>query len=301
MNAVLSPLDESSLRPRNRWTVLSLIDWSTQHLSQQGFDEARLHVEILLAYTLNFSRLQLYTHFDKPLAPDELSRFKELFKRRLAHEPLQYIIGETEFMGLPLFVDSRVLIPRPETEQLVERVLDAIKSLNKEKVAVLDIGTGSGNIPIAVAKFAPKANITAMDVSADALAVAKENASRNGIGNINFVRADIFSDTLPPKTFDVIVSNPPYIALKEFLSLLPEVRDFEPRIATTDEGDGLKFIRRIAYVAVQQLNDGGFLLIEIAYNQSEQAAHILQQAGLRDVEVFQDFAGHPRILSARKA
>jgi release factor glutamine methyltransferase len=293
MNAVLSPA-------KTDWTVLSLIEWSTNHLAEHGFDEARLHVELLIAYVLNYSRLQLYTNFDKPLTVEELSRFKELFKRRLAHEPLQYIVGESYFMGLPFFVDSRVLIPRPETEHLVERALEAIKSLGKENVEVLDIGTGSGNIPIALAKFAPHARLTSMDVSAEALVVARKNAELHEVNSIKFMHADILSDEPRAEKFDIIVSNPPYIALKEFSSLLPEVRDFEPRIATTDEGDGFKFIRRIARAAIQTLNAGGFLLMEIAYNQSVQARKILEDAGLQETEVFDDFAGIPRILSARK-
>lgn len=293
MNAVLSPHETD-------WTILSLIEWSAHRLAHQGFEEARLHAELLLAHVLHYSRLQLYTHFDKPLAPEELSRFKALFKRRLAHEPLQYIVGETEFMGIPLRVDSRVLIPRPETEQLVERALDAIKSFSKERVDVLDIGTGSGNIPIAIAKFAPTARITSMDVSADALAVARRNAELNNVGSINFIHADIFSDELPAEKFDIIISNPPYIALEEFLMLLPEVRDFEPRSATTDEGDGFQFIRRIATVGMQKLVAGGFLLMEIAYNQSERARKICEDAGLQEIAVFDDYAGIPRIVSACK-
>jgi release factor glutamine methyltransferase len=300
MNAVVSPLDRSSLRPKTAWTVLSLIEWSADHLAAQGFDEARLHVELLVAHVLNYSRLQLYTNFDKPLTTEELSRFKELFKRRLAHEPLQYIVGETYFMGLRFCVDSRVLIPRPETEELVDRTLAAIKSLGKENVAVLDIGTGSGNIAIALATLAPSARLTSLDVSADALAVARNNAELHVVDSISFVHADVFSDELPPEKFDIIVSNPPYISLREFSSLPPEVRDFEPRAATTDEGDGFRFIRRIAELAMQKLNREGFLLMELAYNQSTQAQTLLADAGLREIQVFDDYARIPRIISARR-
>lgn len=290
----------SPLLTKQPWTVLSLIEWSTNYLLERNFDEARLHVELLLAHTMQCSRLHLYTNFDRPLTANELALFKELFKRRLTHEPLQYILGETEFMGLPFAVNKHVLIPRPETELLVEKAAEIINSSRKEKVEVLDLGTGSGNIAVALAAFAKSAYVTSIDISNDALAVAKANAERNHASNITFLQADMLTDFLPGKTFDAIVSNPPYIAAEEFSQLQPEVRDFEPRIATTDDHDGLTFIRRISQLASQKLHPGGFLLMEIAYNQSEEARRIAGVAGLKNVEVFADYGGNPRILSARK-
>ena len=286
---------------KQQWTVLSLLEWSANHLLEQGFDEARLHVELLLAHVLNYSRLQLYTNFDRPLTPEELYRFKELFKRRLTHEPLQYILGETEFMGLPLFVDSNVLIPRPETELLVEKVLEVIKTTAKADVTVLDIGTGSGNICVAIAKFMPDANVTSMDVSAEAIRLAARNVERNDVARVSLLHQSVFEDFLAGMKFDVIVSNPPYISIEEFGTLQPEVRDFEPRLATTDETDGLKFIRRIANVAAQKLAPLGFLLMEIAHNQSTASQQIVEESGLTGIEVFADYAGHPRIILARKS
>ncbi len=285
---------------RQRWTVLSLLQWATQYLLDHAFEEARLHAELFLAHVLSCSRLQLYTNFDRPMTEAELAHFKTLLKRRLAHEPLQYILGETEFMGIRLAVDRRVLIPRPETELLVEKALEAMKSIDKPDVHVLDIGTGSGNIAIAVAKFEPRARLAAMDVSDEALQVAEANAQSNSIDTIEFLRASVFDEFLPGRRFDVIISNPPYISREEFSLLQPEVRHYEPRIATTDNADGLTVIHRIAEVAAQRLHDGGSLFLEIAYNQSAEAAAIAEQAGLRDVRVATDFAGHPRILSARK-
>ncbi len=297
---MMQPIAATTFPTTRRWTVLSLIEWSTNHLIEHGFDEARLHIELLLAHVLHYSRLQLYTNFDRPLTPNELAHFKELFKRRLTHEPLQYIIGETEFMGLPFYVNPNVLIPRPETEMLVEKSIEAIKSIENERVEVLDIGTGTGNVPIAIAKFASNANVTSIDVSEEALEVAAKNVERNGVSNVSLLNANVFDDFLSQTTFDVIVSNPPYISKDEFGSLQPEVQDFEPRVATTDGADGFTFIRRISKVAQQKLNAGGFLLMEIAYNQSESAKRIVKQGGLKDIEVFADFAGHPRIISARK-
>ncbi len=285
---------------RQRWTTLSLLQWAARSLADRGFDEARLHAELLLASVLSCSRLQLYTHFDRPITADELARFKTLFKRRLAHEPLQYILGETEFMGLRLAVDRRVLIPRPETELLVEQALLRMRAMDKPHLQVLDIGTGSGNIAIAVATFEPRAHVTALDVSAEALQLAESNARSNGITAIEFCRASILDDVLPGRTFDFIISNPPYISREEFSLLQPEVRDYEPRIATTDDADGLTIIRRVAQLAARSLHAGGFLFLEIAYNQSTEAREVVERAGLHDVQVAADFAGHPRILSARK-
>ncbi|MER3523761.1 MAG: peptide chain release factor N(5)-glutamine methyltransferase [Ignavibacteria bacterium] len=290
----------ASLGLSPRWTVLSLLQWGAEYLTERGFDEARLHTELLLAHALRCSRLELYTNFDRPMTEEELAQFKVLFKRRLTHEPLQYILGETEFMGIRLAVDRRVLIPRPETEQLVEHVLSVIKGNGTPDLRLLEIGTGSGNIAIALAKFAPSLCITAVDVSEEALRLAKDNAEATAVRSIEFVHADIFDDILPGRMFDVIVSNPPYISLEEFHSLQPEVRDFEPRLATTDEADGLRFIRRIALFAAERLVPEGWLFMEISYNQAPLVQHIVEHAGLRYGGVVNDFAGHPRILSARK-
>ncbi len=290
-----------ALPPTQRhWTVLSLLQWATQYLADHGFDEARLHVELLLARVLSCSRLELYTSFDRPMTQEELARFKALLKRRVTHEPLQYILGETEFMGIRLAVDRRVLIPRPETESLVEKALEAMKTMPGRSIDVLDIGTGSGNIAIAVAKFEPRARVAAIDVSADALHLAESNARDNDAGTVEFFRASVFDEFLPGREFDVIISNPPYLSREEFPQVQPEVKDFEPRIATTDDADGLTFVRRIAEVSSQRLRRGGWLFLEIAYNQSAQAREILERADLCDVCVAEDFAGHPRIVSARK-
>ncbi|MFN0157847.1 MAG: peptide chain release factor N(5)-glutamine methyltransferase [Bacteroidota bacterium] len=290
-----------SSTPPQQWTVLSLIEWASAHMREKGFDESRLHVELLLAYVLQLERIHLYTNFDRPLNPEELAAFKTLFLRRLAHEPLQYIIGETSFMGFDLFVDKNVLIPRPETELLVERVVEYINRVTSDQVEVLDIGTGSGNIPVALAKFASKARITSVDVSAEALAVAARNIKRHAVNAVTLIQGDIFGDMLSGREFDLIISNPPYISLQEFQGLQPEVRDHEPRIATTDEDDGFKFIRRIAQLASLNLKSGGAVLIEIAYNQSANAMQLLGDAGLVEVECFPDYAGIPRIVKAVKA
>jgi release factor glutamine methyltransferase len=284
--------------PETPWTVLSLLTWAGEYLAEKGFDETRLHAELLLAHVLGLSRLDLYLQFDRPLISGELGRFKALFRRRLAHEPLQYILGETEFMGCRLEVDSQVLIPRPETEQLVETAIGIARGTGGTGLEILDCGTGSGNIAIAMARMLPASAITACDVSPGALAVARRNAERNGTANVSFEESDLFGECLPGRSFDMIVANPPYVSAEEYAGLQAEVREFEPRIAVTDGGDGLRFIRRIARLAAERLRPGGALCMEIAWNQADSARAIVAGEGLQQVQVRPDYAGHPRILTS---
>jgi release factor glutamine methyltransferase len=245
---------------------------------------------------LRISRLELYLQYDRPLTPDEIQTFKNLLKRRLRHEPLQYILGETEFMGLTLKVNHHVLIPRPETELLAEKAVETIGDLPPGTVHVLDMGTGSGNLAIAVAHSVPEARVTAVDVSAEALAVAAENVERHGLKNISLQNADLFSADPVNRPYHLIVSNPPYVSLEEFQQLQPEVREFEPRGATTDDADGFRFIRRIAELAGSHLVPGGALIMELGHGQSETALAIMEDAGLVDVQTFDDYASIPRII-----
>jgi release factor glutamine methyltransferase len=281
-----------------QWTVLSLLQWGSDYLKEKGFDEPRLTVDLLLAHVLNLPRLNLYLQFDRPLTADELSRFKTLFKRRLSREPLQYIVGETDFMGLRVRVTRDVLVPRPETELLAERAIEALKKRAPGSQVVLEIGTGSGNLAMAIARFVPTARIISIDVSAPALAVARENLRSHGIETVDLEVVDVFSDWPEERRFDLIVSNPPYVSLTEFAELQPEVRDFEPRLATTDESDGLRVIRRIVDLAGTALLPGGCLLLEVAYDQSGDVTRLLEQRGLKDVRWFDDHAGIPRVVSA---
>ena len=281
-----------------QWTVLSLLQWGSDYLKEKGFDEPRLTVDLLLAHVLSLPRLNLYLQFDRPLTADELSRFKALFKRRLSREPLQYIIGETDFMGLRVRVTPDVLVPRPETELLAERAIEELKRRAPGSQVVLEIGTGSGNLAMAIARFVPTARIISIDVSAPALAVARENLRSHGIETVDLEVVDVFSDWPEERRFDLIVSNPPYVSLAEFAELQPEVRDFEPRLATTDESDGLRVIRRIVDLAGTALLPGGSLLLEVAYDQSRDVTRLLEQRGLKDVRWYDDHAGIPRVVSA---
>jgi len=197
------------------WTVRELMKSAMEHLHQKGFEDARLNVELLLAHALHLQRIQLYLHFDKPLTPEELKQFRTLFERRLKREPVQYIIGSTSFMGLHFAVDSRVLIPRPETETLIEQaILFRQRYPVDAPIQILEVGTGSGNIAVSLAKYIKHAHVTAIDISQEALMVAEENARMHSVqSQIQFLLIDIFDRTeeLFQKRFDLLVSNPPYV------------------------------------------------------------------------------------------
>jgi release factor glutamine methyltransferase len=284
--------------PPRAWTVLSLIEWSRDYLAERGFDEARLHVELMLARVLRLTRLQLYLQFDRPLASDELAVYRGLFQRRLAHEPLQYILGEAAFMGITLGVGPGVLIPRPETELLVECALARIRGIPEPGVRVLDVGTGSGNIALALAQHAGNVQVTGLDVSEAAVERSRSNAARLKIGRVDFIRADVFDTASVRERFSIVVANPPYIARDEFESLMPEVRIFEPREALTDEEDGLGFLRRLAPRVKELLQPAGVFLCEIGHGQAKSAREIIAAAGFSGVTVHADYAGIPRVVEA---
>jgi len=275
----------------------SLLEWAGECFAQQGIEESMLNAELLLAHAMHCSRLQVSLQRDRQLTPDEALRFTHMVSRRLTREPLQYILGEAEFMGFTLEVDHRVLIPRPETEILVERALEAIGESGTPGIRILDIGAGSGNIAIALGRRVPSAAIVAVDISAAALQVAERNTRRYSLTNISLLQGDIFDDLLPGVAFHLIVSNPPYVSLEEFLTLQPEVKDFEPRNATTDDADGLSVVRRIAAFARERLLPGGTLLMEIGYNQAIAATEIFASAGLIGIALFDDLAGIPRVIT----
>ncbi|MCI0513314.1 peptide chain release factor N(5)-glutamine methyltransferase [candidate division KSB1 bacterium] len=232
---------------------------STQHLAEKGFENPRLNVERLLASVLKMNRIDLYLNFERPIAEPELNQFKTLLQRRLKYEPLQYILATTEFMSLPFKVDRRSLIPRPETEILVQTVLDRVQSRGDAPsvIRILDIGTGSGNIAVSLAKYLPQAQVTALDIAADALAMARENAELNGVlSQLDFVNQDIAHyQTATP--FQVIVSNPPYVTSAEWEKLPWEIKLYEPRLALDGGVDGMAgFQKIIARLPALLVTDG---------------------------------------------
>ncbi|KAA3657609.1 MAG: peptide chain release factor N(5)-glutamine methyltransferase [Calditrichaeota bacterium] len=282
----------------DQWAVVKLIDWSTNYLREKGVENARLSVEQLLSAVLNFSRVQLYLHFDRPLSQDELDTYKSLLLRRANREPLQYILGFTEFYSLKLAVREGVLIPRPETEMLVDKALQLTKMF-EGRVRILDIGTGSGNISIALAKNNPQLRITAVDISPEALLVARENAEYHEVlDKIEFLQADIVDDALIDQfrsQFDIIVSNPPYIASSEKSTLQPEIVYFEPEIALFCD-DSLRFYKRISYLSREIMASGGPLICEIGAEQGEAVAQVFKEQCIRDVDIIKDLAGRDRFV-----
>jgi len=278
-------------------TLRGLSVWGANLLTGAGFDEARLNAELLLAHAMRLTRTELEMQKSRPARPEETDAFRSLLFRRLAHEPLQYIVGKTEFMGYAIAVDHRVLIPRPETELLVERAIHMLRSTGREAPRILDIGTGSGCIAVALARSLPDSVVLGLDVSPDALSLAFENVRAHGIANVKLVQGNILENVFPGEAFDCVVSNPPYISAADFPGLQPEVRDFEPRVATTDEGDGLRFIRRIVAFARERLMPGGSVLTEIGFGQSGDVAAIFRATGFTDIRQAEDYAHVPRIVT----
>jgi release factor glutamine methyltransferase len=267
-------------------TVGEVLRRSTEHLGTKGCESPRLDAELLLAHALEISRLDLYLTFDRPLSSAELAAARALVARRGAREPLQHILGEWGFRRLRLRVDGRALIPRPETEVVVERCLALLAG--RAEPRVLDVGTGTGAIALAIADEHPGAHVTGIDVSPDALALARENAALTGF-EIELVEHDLFAG-LPPGPWDLVVSNPPYIAPHEAEALAPEVRDWDPHIALFGE-DAVAAVARASVVALRR---GGALVLEVGDGQADGVALLLAELGFRDVRITPDLAGRGR-------
>ena len=285
-------------RGEKDWTVREVLAWTHDYLRRARVDRARFEAELLLAHALSTERLELYLHPERVLTPEERARFRELIRRRRAGEPLQYLLGEVEFMGLKLRVNERVLIPRPETEGLVELVLREFKPGEERGrgLRVLDLGTGSGAIAIALAQALPQSRVLAIDISTEALELAQENAQRNGIGNVEFRHSDWFSKVT--EEFDIIVANPPYVAREEAEALPREVRA-EPREAWDGGPGGLEHLKRIIADAPKHLVAGGRLYLEIGAGQGAAIRESALATGAFDpVEVLRDLAGRERYLWA---
>lgn len=277
------------------WTVLKVLQWTANYLQQAGVDNGRLDGELLLAATLGLDRVGLYLNYDRPMEPAELEGFREFVKRRARREPLQYILGTTEFWSLPFKVTPAVLIPRPDTEILVE---EALKRAD-DAPSILDVGTGSGAIAVALAHELPAAQVVAVDCSPEALAVARGNATLNGVdGRISFQEGDLFA--LESAEYDLVLSNPPYIPVADIPTLMPEVRDHEPRGALVGGEDGLEAYRALARQAPTLLRAQGWLLVEVGIGQAEAVAELLEAAGLGHIAVRADYAGIPRVVAGQK-
>lgn len=279
-------------------SVAEILKAATARLEAQNIDNPRLDAEILLAHVLNCRRLTLYVDSKRILPLESVFRFNELINRRLEGVTVAYLIGSKEFMGLKFSVNENVLIPRPETEILTELVGEYLRGLNKE-VIFADLGTGSGAIPISILKFVKTARAVAVDISEEALEVAKFNAQRFNVDDrIKFLCGDLFAP-LEGEIFNAIVSNPPYIPTKELETLQKEVKR-EPRLALDGGEDGLNFYRRIISESPRFLADDGLLAVEIGINQASAVKNLFEAANFFDVEIFKDLAWLERVVAGKK-
>lgn len=283
-----------------RWTVRALLAWTADYLTKKGVESARLEAQILLAHVMGCPRIELVARSHDEPTEAERARFKELINRRVEGWPVAYLVGRREFYLLAFEVSPAVLIPRPDTETLVLEALNRLKG--QPSPAVLDLGTGSGCIAVSLAHQCPGARVTAVDISPDALAVARRNAEQHGVADrVAFLGGDLFAPLPAGATFDLIVSNPPYIAPGELAGLAPEVRDHEPRVALDGGPDGLAFYRRIAADAGRFLKPGGLLLVEVGWTQEPAVRTIFEgRPELTAGPSVKDRAGRPRVVAATR-
>lgn len=277
-------------------TVLEIIKRTTEFFSGKGIESPRLNAELLIGHALGRNRMQLYLEFERPLTETELEKIRPLVRRRAQHEPLQYIVGEMEFFGAKLKVDRRALIPRPETERLVELV--GLNGMTLAPTKILDLGTGCGAIAIALALLFPSAAITAVDRSEEALALARENAAGTGLaGRVTFLASDWFA-AVAAQSFEIIVGNPPYLSAEEVAQTAPEVRGFEPMMALSAAEDGLADLARIIREAPGHLVPGGLLALETGIAQHTRLLALATEAGFSRAESKQDLSGRDRYVLA---
>lgn len=277
-------------------TVLEIIKRTTEFFEKRGVESARLNSELLIGHALGLKRMQLYLQFERPLTETELEKIRPLVKRRGAREPLQYILGESEFSGLKLKVDRRALIPRPETEYLIELITTRV---TEPPATILDLGTGSGAIALALAKIYPTAVVTAVDCSAEALALARENATLTGLAErVKFLESDWFSALEPDEKFQLVVANPPYLSDVETNEATPEVRDFEPVSALSAGPDGATALSLIVTQAKTRLVAGGLLACETGIAQHAALASLADKSGYLRTESLRDLTGRDRYFLA---
>lgn len=293
----------SAASPPKTWTIGALVKWATDDFRTRGIENPRLDAELLVAFALRIDRMRVILDAERPLEGSELAHLRDLVKRRRVHEPIAYLRGEREFYGLPFRVDARVLIPRPDTETLVDVGLARTSHVSMA-MRQLDLCTGSGCVAIASAHKRPTAKILASDKSEDALTVARANAFRLGTYNVSFVASDLFANVAAafakygaPAKFDLVTSNPPYIPTAEVETLDPGIRDFEPRMALDGGPDGLDFVRRIVHEAPSFLTPGGVLALEIGAGEAEATAAIFAERGFRAIRADRDYGRIERVVS----
>ena len=284
------------------WCIKTLLETATDYLTEKEIESARLNAEVLLAYQLHVKRISLYLNFDQPLTEREVSGYRGLIKRRLKHEPLQYITGTQEFWSLGFRVSPHVLIPRPETEILVEQAIMLAGAFDETPLRLLDLGTGSGAVSVTLAKEIPEALILATDISGKALDLARLNAREHGVSDkIRFLQGNLFEPlTVEKSVFHLIASNPPYVCSHEIQGLPPEVERYEPRLALDGGKDGMDFLKQIICQAPGFLKPGGWLLLEMSPYQVEDALSTLAQMDKYQNETkIEDYSHRQRVVMAQ--
>lgn len=278
-----------------RWTLLKLLRWMTGYFTEKGIGNPRLDAELLLAHLLGLDRVGLYLNYDRPLTTAELAAIRPLVKRRGQREPLQYLLGSTEFWSLQLQVTPAVLVPRADTEVLVEEALKRCAA-NGE---LLDVGTGSGAILISLLKELPGWQGVGMDISPAALEITRHNLAAHELDERGQLLAGDLA-SLPERRFDLIVSNPPYIRTAQWDELMPEVRDYEPALALLGGADGLDCYRRLTAQAHACLHPGGWLLVEIGADQGDAVTALFAAAGLTELFLRHDYGANPRVVGGQR-
>lgn len=282
------------------WTIGRLLQWTTDFLSEKGAESPRLDAEVLLAHACKCPRIELYTRFQEEPSEQTRTSYRELVKRRAAGTPVAYLVGYREFFSLSFDVTPDVLIPRPETEQLVVRAIDLAKE--SEIASIADVGTGSGILAVCCARHLPKCRVVAIDKSASALAVATNNAAKHEVTErIDFIESDLFSSVPDQQRFDLILSNPPYVSTEEMAELDPEVRDFEPHLALDGGGQGTEIIEQLIEQSVDRLEAGGWLLIEVSPMNAQRIEQLVEaNVGLSRQPTLNDLSGHARVIQANR-
>ena len=283
------------------WSIKRVLAWASDDFRRRGNPSARLDAELLLGEAIGLDRIRLIVEAERPLSEAELARYRGLIKRRRNGEPIAYILGRREFYALPFRVDRRVLIPRPDTEVLVETALNGTQARHLYG-RMLDLCTGSGCVAIAFAKDRPTWRVTAVDLSPEAAALARENARRTGVvHNLSVLEGDLFAPLPPAARFELITANPPYIPSGDIAGLDADVRDFEPRLALDGGEDGLVVIRRLLAEAQRYLVPEGLLAIEVGFDQAPAVAALFEQTGFTAVARAKDLAGVERVVSGRRS
>ena len=279
------------------WRIIDLIEWGEDYFKQHKFDSPKQEIEWLLCDLLDHKRVDLYINFEQKVPNDKLALLKKWIKKRLKRMPLQYITGVTEFYGNKYFLNDDVLIPRPETERLVDISLDCINKLSHPRI--LEVGTGSGCISISIALMRGDAKILSIDISQNALNKAQENSDYHKTNNVKFLNLDFLKE-IPSERFDIIVSNPPYIPLEEMKNIMIDVKEYEPKIALTDFNDGLVFYDRFADLGSKLLKKGGWMVLEVGIDDHpEKVTKLFKSKGYSNIELVSDYNKDKRVLTVK--